>query len=99
MKTIAELEAALKEARERWSRAARILASGLQGTEEEAHVEGLYEAERALAAAKGEPYAVPIDFPVAWDFGAPLPHLLQNDSRAILISVSQTSTRIGMAPT
>ncbi len=43
------------------------------------------DAERALAAAKGEPYAVEIPFPVSWDTGAPLPHLLQSDSRTFLV--------------
>ena len=37
------------------------------------------QAERNLAAAKGEEYVVPIEFPVCWDTGAPLPYLLQND--------------------
>ena len=40
--------------------------------------------ERELAAAKGEEYAVPLDFPVKWDAGCPLPHLLCNDYKALL---------------
>jgi hypothetical protein len=48
-----------------------------------AHAE-LLQWERKLAAAKGEEYAVPLDFPVQWDIGAPLPHLLANDYRALL---------------
>ena len=41
-------------------------------------------AQRELAAAQGDPHAVPIEFPVLWDVGAPMPHLLQNDDRAFL---------------
>jgi hypothetical protein len=40
--------------------------------------------ERLAAAAKGEEYAEPIDFPVLWDVGAPLPHLFVSDVRALL---------------
>lgn len=40
--------------------------------------------ERKLAKSKSEPYAIPAQFPVKWDTGAPLPHLLCNDSRAFL---------------
>lgn len=40
--------------------------------------------ERELAAAKGEEYAVPLDFPVRWDVGAPLPYLLRNDYKTFL---------------
>jgi len=43
------------------------------------------EAERALAAARGEPYAMPLDSPPLWDVGAPLPHLLQSDYKAFLV--------------
>jgi hypothetical protein len=31
-----------------------------------------------------EEYAEPIDFPVQWDVGAPLPHVLMNDYRCLL---------------
>jgi len=40
--------------------------------------------ERAVAESKNEPYAVPCDFPVKWDIGAPLPFLLRNDYRTFL---------------
>jgi hypothetical protein len=40
--------------------------------------------ERELAALKGEEYAVPLDFPVKWDAGAPLPHVIQNDYKTFL---------------
>jgi len=41
--------------------------------------------ERQLAASKNEEYADRIDFPVAWDVGAPLPHLFMNDYKAYLL--------------
>lgn len=47
--------------------------------------EAVLVAERALAAARGEAHAIPFDFPVKWDTGAPLPHLLKNDHLAFLI--------------
>jgi hypothetical protein len=40
--------------------------------------------ERELAAAKGAEYAIPLDFPVKWDIGAPLPHVVQNDWETFL---------------
>src|SRR5262249_17286517 len=40
--------------------------------------------ERQLAAAKGEEYAEPCGFPLKWDTGAPMPHLMASDSKALL---------------
>jgi len=42
-------------------------------------------AERALAKARGEPYADTLDLGVRWSGGAPLPHVVSNGSRAILL--------------
>ena len=42
-------------------------------------------AERALAASRGAPYAEVIDVGALWDTGAPLPHLVSNGDRAILV--------------
>ena len=53
--------------------------------EYEAAHQAVLAAERALAGARGEPYAVPLEFPVRWDTGAPLPHLLQNDIKTFLV--------------
>ena len=86
--TIPELENALQLAQERQRRAINALAPKHRGGEVEefrAAQDALLQAERDLAAAKGEQHAVPIDFPVAWDVGAPLPHLLQNDHRTFLV--------------
>ena len=41
-------------------------------------------AERALAAARGEEYAVPLDIGVRWSGGAPLPHLLSSGQRSFV---------------
>lgn len=45
----------------------------------------LHDAERRLAAARGEQWAEPIDLGVTWDAGAPLPHFLSNGSVGVLI--------------
>ncbi len=89
--SIDELEQASRAAKERSERASRSLSSdfsfsGKGPAWEEywrAHREQL-SAERALAAARGEEYAIPVDFPAQWDTGAPLPYLLQNDYRTFL---------------
>jgi hypothetical protein len=84
---ISDLETALREAEARQSKAIAALAPKHRGGEVEefkaAHI-AVLQAERNLAAAKGEEYAVPIEFPVRWDTGAPLPYLLQNDFRTFL---------------
>jgi hypothetical protein len=42
------------------------------------------EAERALAAARGEEYAAPFELGVVWSGGAPLPHLLSSGHRTFV---------------
>ena len=85
--SVEELQSRLSAATERRDRAIKALAPKHRGGEwEEYHsayaaVLGL---ERELAAARGEEHAVPLDFPVRWDIGAPLPHLLRNDHRCLL---------------
>jgi hypothetical protein len=79
--TLEILKSALKAAQMRLERA-------WQGEEFAAWLAAqaaLLEAERALAAAQNEPHAVPIEFPVQWDIGAPLPYLLQNEDRTFLV--------------
>jgi len=78
--TISKLEAALQQALERQ----RATQNPLSVEEFSAACDAVLAAERALARAKGEQYAVPLDFPVAWDIGAPLPHLLQSDNRTVV---------------
>lgn len=45
--------------------------------------------EREIAQKNGEPFAIPLEFPVKWDVGAPLPHVLQNEYRTFLIFYSE----------
>jgi hypothetical protein len=82
--SISDLQEALAAARQRleWWNERRAVA---EWDERRAAREALLAAERALAAAQNEPHAVPIEFPVQWDFGAPLPHLLTNDCRTFLV--------------
>jgi hypothetical protein len=44
-----------------------------------------HKAEHQLAAAQSEAWAEPLDLGVTWDAGAPLPHLLSNGSKAVLV--------------
>src|SRR5882672_12530661 len=86
--SVADLQRALSAAQMRLKRAVQALAPKHTGGEPEefaAAQDALLVAERALAAAKNEPHAVPIEFPVQWDTGAPLPYLLQNDDRTFLV--------------
>jgi hypothetical protein len=46
------------------------------------------EAERALAASIGEPWAEVIDFGVQWDSSAPLPHIISNGSTTVLLCLA-----------
>lgn len=86
--SVSELEAALLQAQMRFDAATRALAPKHKGGEIEeywtAHAE-LLDVERKVAAARGMQYAIPVDFPVQWDIGAPLPHLIQNESRTFLL--------------
>ncbi|QIK66736.1 hypothetical protein G7072_10650 [Nocardioides sp. HDW12B] len=45
----------------------------------------LHEAERQLAAARHQAWAEPLDLEVTWDAGAPLPHVLSNGFKAVLV--------------
>src|SRR6187402_3266008 len=88
-----DLEQQLTAARARRDAAMKALAPKHEGGEWEeyrAAQAALLAAERALAAFKNEEHAVPLDFPVRWDIGAPLPQLLVNDYRAFLIFFVKT---------
>jgi hypothetical protein len=85
---LVQLQEALQAAQKRCKAAALALAPKRKGGEWEEYrsaEEAVLASERALAAARGESYAVRFDFPVLWDTGAPLPYLLQNDNRTFLI--------------
>jgi hypothetical protein len=47
------------------------------------------QAERDLAAARGEQYAQVIDLGARWDTGAPLPHLVSDGSRAFVVCLAR----------
>lgn len=84
--SIQEIERQLRAARERWGEISKRLSleDTLWSPEFDAAGETVLRLERELAASKGEEYAVPVDFSVKWDTGAPLPHVLQNDYRTFL---------------
>ena len=85
---LVHLRMALQAACKRREAAALALAPKHKGGEwEEFHAAFQAEllAERTLAAAQDEPYALPIEFPTQWDTGAPLPYLLQNEHRTFLV--------------
>ena len=90
---MSELEERLAAARARREAAVKALAPKHRGGEWEeyrAAETDVLEAERALAAANHEEHAVPLDFPVSWDVGAPLPQLLVNDYRTFLMFYLRT---------
>jgi hypothetical protein len=87
MSTPVELERGLKAAKERFQRAIAALSGKHRGGEwQEYHSaeEAMLSYERQVAASRGEEYAEPCDFPVKWDTGAPMPHLLVSDNKALL---------------
>lgn len=85
---ITALEQYLSDAKDRFDKAGLALApvhKGGEWAEYNAADTALLSAERELAAAKGEEYAVPSDFPIQWDIGAPMPFLVTNDHKTFLI--------------
>ena len=88
---VEHLEAMLQKARTAWKRLLHERAKEGRTWQLELHAasEAMLRAERELAAAKGESYAVPLDFPVVWDGGAPMPHLFCNDNRTFLVFYEQ----------
>lgn len=87
MTNISDLVRQLKVAVERRNKAIAALAPEHKGGEWEefdsANAEVL-RLERQLAAARGDEYAEPCGFPLKWDVGAPLPHLMVSYDRALL---------------
>lgn len=82
-----QFERELEKANDRLERASADLASQQEGPLWDAWRAAdsdVLTLERRVAAAKGEPYAVPADFPVKWDISAPLPLLLCGDHKAFL---------------
>jgi hypothetical protein len=85
--SIDEVKGRLAVAQDRLERAIKALTRTHKGGEWEeyqAAKQDKLDLERELAAAKGEEHAVPLDLPVRWDIGAPLPHVIQNDDKTFL---------------
>jgi hypothetical protein len=81
------IELRLASAQERMSRASKAIVSKPRGGEREefkSAYDDLLVIERELAAAKDEEHAIPFDFPVKWDVGAPSPHIVANEGRTYL---------------
>jgi len=87
MDSLSELESKLLVAQARLKKATDALAPKHQGGEWEeywaAHDE-LVKLEREVASMKGETHAIPANFPIKWDTGAPLPHVLISDYMTLL---------------
>lgn len=79
------LEARLKTARERLQAVMDQLPDSDPRAELNAAHAELLAAERALAAARGEEYAIPLEGLPPSDAGAPLPHLLADGRRVLLV--------------
>lgn len=87
MDEIYDLDHRLTIARERLGRAIAAMAPKHKGGEWEEYRAAEQEVlglERKLAAAKGDEYAETLEFPARWDVGAPMPHFMKNDHRALL---------------
>ena len=79
------LQQELAEAQRRFAKAMKKLPK--RGADQAAFSAALDEqlaAERRLAAARGEEYAVPFELGVRWSGGAPLPHLLSSGHRSFV---------------
>jgi hypothetical protein len=87
--TIDDLERLLQEAKEAEEAAgdAAMRLFPARGPEWSAFLaahEEVLQVERKLANARQEEHVIPVQFPVRWDVGAPLPYLLCNDYRTFL---------------
>ena len=82
---VERLERELAEAQQRVDAAVeRLPTEADAGVELDAALAEQWAAERTLAAARGEEYAVPFDLGVRWSGGAPLPHLLSSGMRSFV---------------
>jgi hypothetical protein len=85
---VSKLEKELENAQERLKQAVAALAPKHKGGEMDEHMSAravVLLLERKLAAERMEEYADTLDFPVKWDIGAPMPHLLSNGIRTLLL--------------
>lgn len=86
MSELQEIESQLRAAEERLRNRVAVLDPRDKGCWEEYRTakQDVLVLERRLAVAKGDEYAEPCGFPLKWDIGAPMPHLMVNDHRALL---------------
>ncbi|MBX3085625.1 MAG: hypothetical protein KF716_28570 [Anaerolineae bacterium] len=99
--TLIDFEQRLLSAQNRLKKATAALAPKHIGGEWEAYQAAYQEVislERQIAAIKNESLAVPIEFPVAWDCGAPLPVVISNNWRTFLIFLSAEADEDGNFP-
>ena len=83
---LVELEAQLVEARARVREITQARShAGIPPEEIHAAFTRVYQAERALALAKGEETALLCEWEIPWDTGAPLPHVISSESDTYLI--------------
>ena len=91
---VTKLESRLKAAQEKESLAISKAQKSFGDEEREEYFKSHQElllAERDLARALNQEFAEPLDFPVKWDTGAPLPFLLQNEHKVFLTFYIQDS--------
>jgi len=82
----ASLELRIREARARCLAIASHRPTTLSSFEEYERAEAeLLDLERQLALLKGEEVALPCAWPIAWDPGAPDPHVFSHQRRAVLL--------------
>lgn len=90
---IQQLEAELEAAKRRLEAASAALAPKHKGGEEkerDAALHACLELERKVALSKGEEAAMPCEWEIPWDTGAPCPHVLASGQRTILIYLADT---------
>ena len=78
---MSKFEKELEDAKEQLR---RVIASRKMNEYVSAH-SAVLSLERKVAAERIDEYAETIDFPVKWDAGAPMPHLLTNGYRTFLL--------------
>jgi len=78
---MSKLEKELEDAKEQLR---QVIASNKMDGYIPAH-SAVLSLERKVAAERMDEYAETIDFPMKWDAGAPMPHLLTNGNRTFLL--------------
>lgn len=81
---LSELEAQVQEAQQRWN---ETLQRRTSREDYRAARQAVLQAERALSLEKGEETAVACEWPVRWDKGAPLPHIVASGYKTYLLYI------------